>query len=178
MRPARARPDALLGAVRILLSVSMIGAIVFTAIPALSVPTLPLWWPAVEAGLTRHAGGPLPADLRYMIGGFLALVAVMAALGFLFLRLLRRIVDSVAEGDPFIPENAVRLDRMGWLAVSIQLIAIPAGGLTGWIAHVGRVPPVDVGLSVGGILLALILFVLARVFRRGAAMRDDLEGTV
>ncbi len=26
--------------------------------------------------------------------------------------------------------------------------------------------------------LALLLFILARVFRHGAAMRDDLEGTV
>ena len=29
-----------------------------------------------------------------------------------------------------------------------------------------------------GILLALVLFILARVFREGAAMRSELEGTV
>jgi Fe-S cluster assembly ATPase SufC len=34
------------------------------------------------------------------------------------------------------------------------------------------------GLDMTGILLVIILFILARVFRHGAAMREDLEGTV
>jgi hypothetical protein len=34
----------------------------------------------------------------------------------------------------------------------------------------------DFSLSALG--LAIVLFVLARVFRQGAAMREDLEGTV
>ena len=34
------------------------------------------------------------------------------------------------------------------------------------------------GLSMGAIILTLVLFVLARVFRTGAEMQDDLEGTV
>ena len=29
-----------------------------------------------------------------------------------------------------------------------------------------------------GFLIVLVLFILARVFRHGAAMREDLEGTV
>ena len=37
---------------------------------------------------------------------------------------------------------------------------------------------VDVGLDGGGILLILVLFILARVFRQGSAMREELEGTV
>lgn len=32
--------------------------------------------------------------------------------------------------------------------------------------------------DLGGIILAITLFILARVFRQGAAMRNDLEGTV
>jgi hypothetical protein len=34
----------------------------------------------------------------------------------------------------------------------------------------------DVPLA--GLFLALVLFILARVFREGTRMRDDLEGTV
>jgi len=37
---------------------------------------------------------------------------------------------------------------------------------------------IDGGLDGGSILLILILFILARVFREGARMRDELEGTV
>ena len=36
----------------------------------------------------------------------------------------------------------------------------------------------DIEFSLTGVLLALVLFILARVFRHGAAMREDLEGTV
>jgi hypothetical protein len=34
------------------------------------------------------------------------------------------------------------------------------------------------GISFGGFLLALVLFILARVFRKGTEMREELEGTV
>ena len=37
---------------------------------------------------------------------------------------------------------------------------------------------VDADFSTNGLLLALVLFILARVFRTGAKMREDLEGTV
>ena len=37
---------------------------------------------------------------------------------------------------------------------------------------------VDAGLDVSGILLVVILFILARVFRHGTTMREELEGTV
>ena len=37
---------------------------------------------------------------------------------------------------------------------------------------------VDSGFDVNGLLLMLILFILARVFRKGADMRAELEGTV
>ena len=33
-------------------------------------------------------------------------------------------------------------------------------------------------MLVSGLVLTLVLFILARVFRLGTAMRDDLEGTV
>ena len=32
--------------------------------------------------------------------------------------------------------------------------------------------------AIGGFLLSLVLFILARVFRLGAEMRSDLEGTI
>jgi hypothetical protein len=44
--------------------------------------------------------------------------------------------------------------------------------------HGDRGNDVDFGLSFGGVLLALVLFILARVFRKGAEMRAELEGTV
>ena len=36
----------------------------------------------------------------------------------------------------------------------------------------------DTHMSLTGLAVGLVLFILARVFRQGAAMRADLEGTV
>lgn len=122
-----------------------------------------------------------------VIGAILVLlvcIAALLALAVYFLVLLRRIIDSVGDGDPFIPENGERLSRMGWITVASQLVIIPLGAMALWLEGVigdsGSKVDVssDFGLSFEGILLALILFILARVFRHGTAMRDDLEGTV
>ena len=156
----------------------MIAAVAITATILATAPLLFIWRAKVIAELSHRAGTALPGELAYAITGVQLLVAVTAMLGYFFIRHLRRIIDSVADGDPFIPDNALRLNRMGWLAVAVQFIAIPAGALAGWIAYTGHVRYIDIGFSLGGILLALILFVLARVFRKGAEMRDELEGTV
>lgn len=112
------------------------------------------------------------------IQALLVLIAAMAAVAYLWMREMRRIVDSVGLGDPFVPENADRLQKMGWLTVLIEALSIPVGGIGAWIASVVEDATSDFGISLGGILLALVLFLLARVFREGARMRAELEGTV
>jgi len=110
-------------------------------------------------------------------------LAVLLALGVWFLVLLRRIVRSVGEGDPFVPVNAARLTRMGWLALAGQIASLPIGAA---VVHVARMVSDsghgevgnDFGFSGEGVLLVLTLFILARVFRQGARMREELEGTV
>ncbi|MXO48289.1 DUF2975 domain-containing protein [Erythrobacter vulgaris] len=119
---------------------------------------------------------PLGAVLGIMVFGILFLAGALW-----FLRLLRKIIDTVGEGDPFVPANAERLTLMGWLALAAQLLAIPAAGAALYIAKNFEEQDgitVDAGLDLSGVVLVVVLFILARVFRHGAAMRDDLEGTV
>ena len=175
---AKSARDPLLGTVRVALSIGMIGAILFTATSLGSVPLALLWRVRILAEISRRGAVVVPPDFIWVICGICVLIALAALFGFLFLRELRRIVDTVAQGDPFIPDNARRLERMGWLSVATQLIAIPAGALAGWASYMAHVHYLDIGFSIGGVFLALILFVLARVFRKGADMRDELEGTV
>lgn len=172
------RRDPLLGTVRAALSFGMVAAVLIAATIIVCTPLLFVFDDRILAGLARRTGTVLDYDFIYAIFGVQLLVAVTATLGYFFIRHLRRIVDTVAQGDPFIPDNALRLRHMGWITVAMQLIAIPAGALSGWISYTGKMRYVDVGVSLGGVLLALILFVLARVFSQGAAMRDELEGTV
>ena len=115
------------------------------------------------------------------------LVAVLLAIGFRFFTELRGIINSVAEGDPFEAENANRLSRMGWIAVGAHVLGLTLAGFAAWfhpyllkLAEGGDDTRFEFGfgLDIGGILLTLILFILARVFREGTRMREDLEGTV
>lgn len=123
-----------------------------------------------------------PAATIWLIA--LAMLTGMAllALGFRFFQELNGIIDSVDEGEPFRPENANRLSRMGWISVIAHVGVLPIAGLSLWLApyadKVGQDVDVGAGVDVGGVLLTLILFILARVFRHGAAMREELEGTV
>ena len=144
----------------------------------IAAPVMVLARATVLAGLTTEAGRPVPGATIVALAAILLLVAAMAVCAFAFLRHLRRIVASVGQGDPFVPANAQRLAAMGWLTLAIEGLSIPVGGIGEWLAATIKDATSDFGISVGGVLLALILFILARVFREGARMRDDLEGTV
>jgi uncharacterized membrane protein len=132
----------------------------------------------LAARLTEQGSGVPAAD---WIALLLLLLAAMMGLAFLFLRHLRWMIDTVRDGDPFVPENARHLRHMAWLVLGIQLLAVPMTGLAIWFDAAPFKPNVhhgSDGISIGALVLALVLFVLARVFRVGSEMRDELEGTV
>lgn len=132
--------------------------------------------------LAEIATSGAPAATIWLIA--LAMLTGMAllALGFRFFQELNGIIDSVDEGEPFRAENANRLSRMGWISVIGHIGVLPIAGLSLWLApyadKVGQDVDVGAGVDISGVLLTLILFILARVFRHGAEMREELEGTV
>lgn len=167
--------DPLLAAARVVLIflMSLLGFV--TVLLALLAPALAVMRDQVAAALAQHHA---PPEAAWAVAAALLLGSVAAALGFLFFRNMYRIVDTVGEGDPFVPVNADRLAGMGWIVVAVHGLAIPLGGVVHWIASVTEGADEDVSLSLGGLVMALVLFILARVFREGARMRAELEGTV
>lgn len=122
----------------------------------------------------------LTSILTMIVLLLVAVIAVIAA-AFHFFQLLGRIIDTVSEGEPFVEVNADRLSRMGWIVLAFQLAAFPIGALAAYLA--AQMPDhidvsADIEFSLTGVLMAVVLFILARVFRHGTALRDDLEGTV
>ena len=105
----------------------------------------------------------------------LGLPAVAAA--HILLRALREIALTVRAGDPFQLANARRIRVIGWSLLALQLLDLVFGALDHWLAAqgfgAGGWTP-----SLTGWLAALAAFVLAEVWARGAAMRDELAGTV
>ena len=108
----------------------------------------------------------------------LRMIVVIGILGALLMhRILRRllaIVDTVRGGDPFIMDNARRLDAIAWSALLLEVLRLAVLGIVALVWEPGRFG----SFSFVPWLAVLLLFVLAGVFAHGARMRADLEGTV
>ena len=131
----------------------------------------------IMARAAEANGGP--AGYPLILLALVLIVALMTA-SFLFMRELMRMIGSVERGDPFQPFNADRLRHMGWLTVASQIILVALAGIGTAFSGIRPALMAEDALNaaMGGFLLALVLFILARVFRLGAAMREELEGTV
>jgi hypothetical protein len=103
---------------------------------------------------------------------------VILGLVWTMLKKLLGIINSVEHGDPFILQNAARLRAIGWLMVAVQLIGFPLAFAARATADLFGKHDVGLDFSLNGLLAILLVFILADVFKRGAEMREELEGTV
>ncbi|OYX63005.1 MAG: hypothetical protein B7Y89_07275 [Novosphingobium sp. 32-60-15] len=172
------RNDPLLGIAKALLTFMMVIFVIAIVALGLGAAIMIAVKGAVISKLVENGASP---DAFWAILLLLPLLAVMMMLSFRFAKTLRAIVRTVETGDPFIPDNADRLRQMAWLTLIMQIAAIPVGAIAAWIENattqLGEVEIVS-DISANGFILALVLFILARVFKTGAQMREDLEGTV
>jgi hypothetical protein len=97
-----------------------------------------------------------------------------AALVHVILRRLLAIVATVHDGDPFILDNARRLEAIAWCVAALEGLRLIVAGIAAVVWEPGKVD----AFSFASWLAVLLLFVLAGVFAHGARMRADLEGTV
>lgn len=113
---------------------------------------------------------------RYLFG-ILALVPPMAVAVHYILTRLAGLVRDAAAGAAFTDTNARRLSAIGWAVLAINLADL----LYGWLSVRASEATGEYfgwSLSLTGWIAVPMLFVLARVFREGATMREDLAGTV
>ena len=109
----------------------------------------------------------------------IAMLGVLAVpLNHLILTRMLRIVGTVRRGDPFVADNAYRLNTIAWCLLALQVLSVVIGAIGKWIASKEFPLHLDAGFSVSGWLAVILTFVLARVFAEGTLMREDLDGTV
>jgi len=96
----------------------------------------------------------------------------------LILTRLLAMVETVRARDPFVAANALRLRSIAWALLVLQLLGLVIAAIAEAVSTPATPLDLDAGFSVNGWLAVLLTFVLARVFAEGAAMRDELEGTV
>ncbi|MFN4097769.1 MAG: DUF2975 domain-containing protein [Sphingomonas sp.] len=121
--------------------------------------------------------GDEAATVRYALLIALAIgLAAAPAVHLIFTRLIA-MIDTVRAGTPFAGVNADRLRHVAWAVLALQLLDLGFGVVaTRLSAATGEVMAWQFSLT--GWLAVLLLFVLARVFQQGAAMQDEIEGTV
>lgn len=112
------------------------------------------------------------AALRDLTPGILMVIALW---------LLRGLLKSVREGDPFTEQNVRRLRALGLVVLIGAPSAVFASSLfehelstSAGFDSAGTQLTMPSGALLGG----LVAFVLAEVFAAGVRLRDDVEGTV
>jgi hypothetical protein len=158
---------------RILIVLNTLVGIFLIALMIFSFVNRPM---AIEALGASGFAGPrwvLMAMQAIILLGFVAVLVNHQVL-----RRLLAIVVTVRHGDPFIAENAYRLNATAWFLLALQLLSIAIALIGKAISNHGNPLHVDAGFSTAGWLAVIMTFVLARVFAQGALMREDLEGTV
>ena len=178
--------DGVLTATRWKINV-IIGIMMFAAV-TVSIGLIAL--PIFSGEVTREVGenfiNPDAYGLLPMLMIILAGVIGVLTLAITFLFQLTKIINSAGEGDPFVRINAKRLRMMAYVTLAIQgvlvVLTITFSVLQG---KLGELKPdseltlqSDLDVSLTGILMFFILIILARIFERGADMREELEGTV
>lgn len=122
-------------------------------------------------------GRQLPLTRPLILFGLGAVTAYFG--GFLLiLRLLRKIVRTLALRDPFQPDNVRRLRQIG------LILAVVNGGV--WIARIfvatrlvpGVMEPQGISELMTPVFSILVVLVLAEVFREGARLRRESELTI
>jgi hypothetical protein len=121
--------------------------------------------------------GGLPQSIWQMRS--IAILGVLTApINYAILKRLLDMVETVRSGDPFVTENAYRLNTIAWLLLLMGAANIILASLGKRVSLPQHAFYFDATWSVNGWLAVILTFVLARVFAAGAMMREDLEGTV
>ncbi len=97
---------------------------------------------------------------------------------------LRKILVTLADGDPFVPENAPRLLRIALAMGAMEILRIVALSIVGSTMDMGTkvgsdaeyVMSVMPNLALWGAVI--VLLILAQVFKEGTRLREEAKMTI
>lgn len=121
-------------------------------------------------GLEVYDTVPLP---RYIIA--LAALFVIFISFILMAGQLKKILETLVDGDPFVPENAKRLLRLAYIVAGVEICRYILG-FTAKAFHVED--SIDFSVSLAAWLAAITLWVLSQVFAEGTRLREEEKMTI
>ena len=149
----------------------LVGAMLVLALPASFV-----FEPVFVTFFTKTAARIDPSWLMPTLRLWLVLALPLVAAVHISLTRLLAIVATVDSGDPFVPENAVRLKTIAWCTLGTQVFELVNGAMAATMNAAGS--HIDWHWTPTGWLGVVLLFVLARVFQEGARLRDDAGSVI
>lgn len=135
----------------------------------------------LEWGTSR---GHLEAETSSWWFQFVSIVLMLPVVGGVLwsFGLLRSFLADVRAGEVFVPRNARRLTRLGWLVVALGVVAPVVDYVRGWafLALAAVSGPVDptAEWSLAPLLAGALVLVLASAWRYGVALQRDHDLTV
>ena len=97
--------------------------------------------------------------------------AIIAAMWFYVLNILRKIVGTLLAGNPFVSDNISRLRTM-WIIIALSEIVRII------LVNMSSAGEMVIDLRAGTIFLVFVIAALSEVFRHGAELRRDSELTI
>ena len=163
-----------LSAARILLGLMRALNLLTGVLLVVALPASVLFEPQVFEFFSKVPPRIDPSWLVPVLRIWMVLALLMVAAVHVLLSRLLAMVETVRAGDPFVAENAARLQTIAWCALALQLLHLTFGVMAATVNAAGS--NVDWKFSgFTGWLAVVLLFVLARVFEEGTQMREDLQ---
>ncbi len=150
-----------------------------------------IWLITLISGIAMLAGGSLEAGVLGQISirdadklaGW-TIIGTVVCLGVMAINsLLRGIFETLVEGDPFVPENASRLRRIGLVLALLEICRMLLAPAIHFVSSMLTNAASD-GLSLRfeinlvSWFAVLILIVLSQIFDEGARLREDQKMTI
>ncbi len=120
---------------------------------------------------------------KTLILAFLPFGAAMLGLGMGILFQLRKIFDTLAAGNPFVLENAMRIRKIAGFIFGGVFVQFVAGTVIGQlimanVAVDGIAFILKGSLRLKEIFLGLVMLILAEIFRQGALLKEEQDLTI
>jgi len=169
-------PNSLVVSERVLKTLVKLNQLMGFLILSLLIATL-----VAEGPVMTALGVRSQADNSTLILGMRAIMVIgicAVPITQIVLTRLLALVETVGLGDPFVAENAARLQTIAWAVLGLEMLHLVVVIVAARVSSPAN--PLDIGwnFSLTRWLAVLLLFVLARVFDQGTRMREELAGTV
>jgi len=113
-----------------------------------------------------------------IISALASLVVLLPGIVFICVQ-LRRILSTLATGDPFVPDNTSRLTKIAAAIALMEIARMVAVILIGNFVDFGPdAAGPQISISLVSWAAAVAFFVLSQVFREGTRLREDAKMTI